>query len=208
MAGPGTKAQRERMSVFEAYERARKGPKVDEAVWNFEIIPQTAKRLKEKYEIVMDKSVMVPTDPELISKLYKAGLEMLVECGVYVINTGRVIKYTEAEVLLGAATAPKECVIGEGLHARKMQYRTHKDTRPPLVQGGPTGAPCSEKYFFPIHESYAKEGIVDCIVDGVLASINGYNPAPDSPWEVLAGRQEAMMVRMAQAKCGRSGMGL
>jgi methylamine--corrinoid protein Co-methyltransferase len=208
MAGPGTKAQRERMTVFEAYERARKGPKVDEAVWNFEIIPQTAKRLKEKYEIEMDKAVMVPTDPALINKLYKAGLEMLVECGVYVINTGRVIKYTEEEVLLGVATAPKECMIGEGLHGRRMSYRSHKDTRPPLVQGGPTGAPCSEQYFFPIHESYAKEGIVDCIVDGVLSTVNGYNPAPDTPWEVLAGRQEIMMVRMAQAKCGRAGMGL
>lgn len=207
MAGPG-KAQRARMTVFEAYERARKGPKVDEAVWNFELIPQTAKRLKEKYEIVMDKSVMVPTDPELISKLYKAGLEMLVECGVYVIDTKRVIKYTEDEVILSVSTAPKTCVIGEGLHARQMQYRTHKDKRPPLVQGGPTGAPCSEQYFFPIHESYAKEGIVDCIVDGVLSTVNGYNPAPDTPWEVLAGRQEIMMVRMAQAKCGRAGMGL
>jgi len=196
------------MTVFEAYERARKGPKFDEAVWNFELIPQTAKRLKEKYEIVMDKSVMVPTDPELISKLYKAGLEMLVECGVYVIDTKRIIKYTEEEVISSVSVAPKTCVIGEGLHARRMKYRTHKDSRPPLVQGGPTGAPCSEKYFSAIHESYAKEGIVDCIVDGVLSTVNGYNPAPDTPWEVLAGRQEIMMVRMAQAKCGRQGMGL
>ena len=66
----------------------------------------------------------------------------------------------------------------------------------------------SGQYFFAIHESYAKEGIVDCIVDGVLSTVNGYNPAPDTPWEVLAGRQEIMMVRMAQAKCGRLGMGL
>ena len=89
MAGPGTKAQRERMTVFEAYERARKGPKVDEAVWNFELIPQTATRLKEKYGIEMDKSVMVPTDPDMMKRLYQAGLEMLVECGVYCIDTGR-----------------------------------------------------------------------------------------------------------------------
>lgn len=208
MAGPGTKAQRERMSVFESYERARKGSRVDEKIWDFEIIPQTATRLKKKHGIEMDKSVMVPTDPELMSKLYAAGLEMLLECGVYCISTGRVIKWTKEEVLLNLATAPQSCVIGEGLHARPMLPRSHTDKRPPLVQGGPTGAPCSERNFFGIHESYAKEGIVDCIVDGVLSTVNGYNPAPDSPWEVLAGRQEIMMVRMAQAKCGRSGMGL
>lgn len=208
MAGPGTKAQRERMSVFESYERARKGPKVNEKIWDFEIIPQTATRLKKKYGIEMDKSVMVPTDPEMMSRLYAAGLEMLLECGVYCISTGRVIKWTKDEVLLNLATAPQSCVIGEGLHARPMLPRSHTDKRPPLVQGGPTGAPCSERNFFGIHESYAKEGIVDCIVDGVLSTVNGFNPAPDSPWEVLAGRQEIMMVRMAQAKCGRSGMGL
>ena len=112
MAGPGTKAQRARMTVFESYERARKGPKVDEAVWNFELIPQTAKRLKEKYGIQMDKSVMVPTDPDMMNRLYKAGLEMLVECGVYCIDTGRVIKWTEEEILLGLATAQQACQIG------------------------------------------------------------------------------------------------
>ena len=156
----------------------------------------------------MDKSVMVPTDPEMMKKIYQAGLEMLVECGVYCISTGRVIKYTEEEVLLNVSTAPKECWVGEGLDARRMFPRSHKDTRPPLVQGGPTGAPCSEEHFFGIHESYAKEGIVDCIVDGVLSTINGYNPGPDTPWEVLAGRQEIMNVRMAGAKCGRAGIGL
>ena len=199
----------QRPTVFEAYERSLKGPKVDEKSWDFEIIPQTAKRLKEKYGIVMDKHAMVPTDPDLLRRLYEAGLEMLVECGIYNIDTGRVIKWSKDEVLMGVATAPRWCRIGEGpVHSRIMSSRIGNDPTPPIVQGGPTGAPCSEEHFFGIHESYAKEGIVDCIVDGVLSSINGYNPAPDSPWEVLAGRQEAMMVRMAQAKCGRSGMGL
>ena len=32
-----------------------KGPKVDEKDWDYQIIPQTAKRLKEKHGIVMDK---------------------------------------------------------------------------------------------------------------------------------------------------------
>jgi methylamine--corrinoid protein Co-methyltransferase len=208
MAGSGSTAQRGRPSVFEAYERARKGPKVDEKIWDYEIIPQTAKRLKEKHGIKMDKKVMVPTDADLMRRLYEAGLEMLLECGVYCMSTGRVIKWTKEEVLLALATAPQACVIGEGLDARPMLPRSHKDTRPPLIQGGPTGAPCSEEHFFGIHESYVKEGIVDCIVDGVLSTINGYNPSPDSPWEVLAGRQEIMNVRLAQAKCGRSGMGL
>ena len=196
------------MTVFLAYERARKGPKVDEKVWDFEIIPQTAKRLKEKHGIEMDKTVMIPTDPDLISRLYKAGLEMLVECGVYAIETGRLIKWTEEEVLYTCSCAPKCATIGEGLHSRPLVPRTYDDPRPPIIQGGPTGAPVSEEHFLGIHESYAKESIVDCIVDGVLENINGYNPKPESPWEVMASKQEMLLVRQAQAKACREGMGL
>ncbi len=198
----------ERPGVFVAYERAMKGPKVDEKDWDYHVIPETAKRLKEKYGIAMDKHVMIPTDPDLMKRLYQAGLEMLVECGIYCIDTGRVIKWSEEEVLWGVAHAPRAAVIGEGLHGRPLVPRHANDPRPPLVQGGPTGAPCSEKHFFGIHYSYAKEGIVDCIVDGVLETIDGYNPAPDSPWEVMAGKQEVLYVRQAQARANRSGMGL
>ena len=198
----------ERPSVFAAYERSLHGPKVDEKDWDYHIIPETAKRLKEKYGIQMDKKVMIPTDPELIKKLYQAGLEMLVECGIYNIDTGRVIKWTEDEVLWGVQHAPRMATIGEGLHARQLIPRHANDPRPPLVQGGPTGAPCSEEHFLGIHYSYAKEGIVDCMVDGVLETIDGYNPAPDSPWEVMAAKQEMLLVRQAQARANRSGMGL
>jgi methylamine--corrinoid protein Co-methyltransferase len=196
------------MSCFIAYERSRSGPKVDEKAWDFEIIPQTARRLKEKYGIAMDKKVMIPTDPDLISRLYAAGLEMLVECGVYCIETGRLIKWTKDEVLYTVATAPQAAVIGEGLHSRPLVPRAWDSPIPAICQGGPTGAPVSELLFLGILESYAKEGIVDCIVDGVLEKINGYNPRPESPWEVLASKQEMLLVRQAQAKACRSGMGL
>ena len=204
-----SKALPERMTVFHAWERARRGPKVDEKTWDFEIIPQTATRLKEKYGIHMDAKVMIPTDPDLLRRLYEAGLEMLIECGVYIIETGRVVKYTKDEVLFTVAQAPKYATIGEGaVHYRPLAPRSWDSTKPPIIQGGPTGAPCSEQHFLGIHESYAKEGIVDCIVDGVLERINGYNPAPESPAEVWASKQEMMLVRQAQAKACRSGMGL
>jgi methylamine--corrinoid protein Co-methyltransferase len=196
------------MTVFHAWERARRGPKVDEKTWDFEVIPKTATRLKEKYDIHMDAKVMIPTDLDLLKRLYEAGLEMLTECGIYIIETGRVVKYTKDEVLFTVAQAPKRATIGEGLHSRPLVPRSYDSKTPPLIQGGPTGAPVSELNFLGVHESYAKEGIVDCIVDGVLEKVNGYNPAPESPAEVWAAKQEMMLVRQAQAKAGRSGMGL
>jgi len=198
----------QKVTVFEAFNRAKTGQRVDENTWDYEIIPKTASRLKEKYGIQMDKKVMVPTDTALVGNLFKAGMEMLVECGIYCMDTGRVIKYTEEEVWASIAAAPKSAILGEGRDARLLSPRSYKDTRPPLIQGGPTGAPCSEPLFLPIHESYAKESIVDTIVDGVMQTINGYDPTPNSPWEIAAVRQEAYQVRLAQARAGRPGMGL
>ncbi|MGE5543714.1 MAG: monomethylamine:corrinoid methyltransferase, partial [Bacillota bacterium] len=132
-----------KVTVFDVYDRAKSGPKVDEQDWDNKIIPQTATRLKEKYGIKMDKKVLIPTDKTLIDNLFKAGLEMLVECGIYCMDTGRVIKYTEEEIMTSLNAAPSKAILGEGKDAVVLACRSHKDSHPPIIQGGPTGAPVS-----------------------------------------------------------------
>jgi methylamine--corrinoid protein Co-methyltransferase len=138
----------------------------------------------------------------MIDRLYQAGLEMLVEMGVFCMDTGRVIKYTEDEVLMAVAGAPRELTLGEGRDARQLAARSFDDPRPPLNQGGPTGAPVSENIFIPMHEAYA------AIVNGVLSTINGREPKPGSPWEIAAVKGEVSMIRMAMTRAGRPGMAM
>ena len=197
-----------KLTVFDVYERAKSGPKVDENDWDFKIIPQTASKLKKTYGITMDKKTIIPTDKELINNLFQAGLDMLVECGIYCIDTKRVIKYSREEVLTAIKTAPTRAIYGEGKQAVVLTNRSHKDKRPPIIQGGPTGAPCTEEHFLAIHQSYAQEPLVNTIVDGVLQTIKGYDPTPGSPWEIAAVKSEALLVRAAQDRAGRTGMGL
>ncbi len=196
------------VTVFDVYDRARSGPKVEEKDWDFKIIPQTAAKLKEKYNIKMDKTTIIPEDKELINNLFNAGLDMLVECGIYCIDTGRVIKYTRDEVLHAIESAPRKFVFGEDKEAHIVTPRHTSDKKAPIIQGGPTGSPCSEDMFLPIHQAYAQERIVDTIVDGVIQTVMGKDPVPNSPWEILAVRTEAMQVREAQVRAGRKGMGL
>jgi methylamine--corrinoid protein Co-methyltransferase len=197
-----------RVTVFDIYDRAKTGPKVEEKDWDYKIIPRTAGRLKQKYGIKMDKKTIIPTDRQQIDSLYQAGLEMLVECGVYCVDTRRVIKYTEDEVRLAIQSAPSKCVLGEGKEAVVLACRSYDDRRPPIIQGGPTGAPVSEQYFVQVHESYVREPLVDTIVDGVLQTINGHDPVPNSPWEIAAVKSEAILIRAAATRAGRSGIGL
>ena len=199
---------RERVGVLETYDRARTGPRVDETEWDQKIIYQTAHKLKEKYRLQFDRTKIIPTDTDMMDRLYQAGLEMLVSLGVYCMDTGRVIKYTEDEVLVAIAAAPYELTLGEGRDARRLVARSFDDPRPPLCQGGPTGAPVSEGIFVAMHEAYAREPLVDAIVNGVLSTINGREPKPGSPWEIAAVKAEVSMIRMATARAGRPGTGL
>ncbi|UCF93785.1 MAG: monomethylamine:corrinoid methyltransferase, partial [Desulfobacterales bacterium] len=166
-------AFKEKVGVFETYDRARTGPKVDEDEWDKKLTYQKANQLKEKYKLEFDRAKIIPTDTDMIDRLFQAGLEMLVDTGIYCMDTGRVIKYTEDEVMMAVAGAPRELTLGEGRDARKLAARSFDDSRPPLCQGGPTGAPVSEDIFVAMHEAYAREPLVDTIVNGVLSTING-----------------------------------
>jgi len=201
-------AFKEKVGVFETYDRARTGPRVDEKEWDRKITYKTANKFKEKFKLKFDRSKIIPTDTDMIDRLYQAGLEMLVEMGVFCMDTGRVIKYTEDEVLMAVAGAPRELTLGEGRDARQLAGRSFDDPRPPLNQGGPTGAPVSENIFIPMHEAYAREPLVDAIVNGVLSTINGREPKPGSPWEIAAVKGEVSMIRMAMTRAGRPGMAM
>jgi len=132
---------------------------------------------------------------------------MLTTCGTYCTETGRVIKYTEEEIMMAMAGAPREIIIGEGRDARRMAARRFDDPNPPLLQAGPTGAPVSENIFMETHEAFAREPLVDCIVDGVLDTIYGHPLKSHTPWDIAATKVEAMAVREAVRRAGRPGMG-
>jgi methylamine--corrinoid protein Co-methyltransferase len=197
-----------RVTVFDVYDRAKTGPKVAENDWDCKIVPQTATALKQKYGIKIDKTRIIPEDEDLIDNLWAAGLEMLETTGVYCIDTGRVIRYGRDEILQAVTGAPDSFIYGEGREAITVVPRAYSAAEAPLIQGGPTGSPCSEDLFLPIHQAYAQEPLVDAIVDGVLQTVMGKDPVPGSPWEIMAVRSEALFVRDAQCRAGRSGMGL
>jgi methylamine--corrinoid protein Co-methyltransferase len=59
-----------------------------------------------------------------------------------------------------------------------------------------------------MHEAYAREPLVDTIVNGVLSTINGREAKPGSPWEIAAVRGECSQIRLAMMRAGRPGMGM
>jgi methylamine--corrinoid protein Co-methyltransferase len=144
----------------------------------------------------------------MMEKLFQAGFEMLLECGIYCTDTHRIVKYTEDEIWDAINNVQKEFTLGTGRDAVNVRKRSVGDKRKPIVQGGPTGSPISEEVFMPVHMSYALEREVDTIVDGVMTSVRGKAPIPGSPYEVLAAKTETRLIKQACAMAGRPGMGI
>ena len=195
------------IDIFETYERSRKGQKLAESEWDYQVIPQNLAKLKEKYNIKFGKEI-IPEDKDLKDRLFQAGLEMLVMSGVYNQDLGRIIKVTEEEVWEGIKKTPKFLHTGEGRDMARFYPRKGNSSVKPMIQGGPTGAPVSEDIFIQVMQSYAQEATVDILVNGVMATIEGHPAKTNTPWEIRATMAELRAVKEARIRAGRPNLGI
>ncbi len=198
---------RKSFDCYDFYDRAKVGEKCTQDDWDLMKIPMKAMELKQKYGLDF-KGEFVPTDKEMMGKLFNAGFEMLLDLGIYCTDTHRIVKYTEDEIWDAINNVQKEFTLGTGRDAVRVSKREVGDKKKPIIQGGPTGSPISEDVFMPVHMSYALEKEVDTIVDGVMTSVRGKPPIPGSPYEVLASKTETRLIKQAAAMAGRPGMGI
>jgi methylamine---corrinoid protein Co-methyltransferase len=185
--------------------KAQKGEKCTQDDWDLMTIPMKAMELKQKYNLDFGTET-VPTDKDQMERLFKAGFDMLLDCGIYCTDTKRIVKYTEDEMWDAINNPQPEFQLGTGRDSVQMKKRTVGDKRKPIVQGGPTGSPISEDMFMPVHMSYALEKEVDTIVNGVMMTVRGKPPIPGSPYEILAAKTETRLIKNAAAMAGRPGM--
>ena len=198
-------AARRYVDVFEAYDRFTQGTKMPETDWDYNVVPSTAAMMKDRYGIQFDDGI-VPEDPDLIDNLFLAGVDMLINTGIYNTDLERVMKVEEDEIYEGIKMAPKKLSLGHGKDKCKCKARRGNSLRKPVVQGGPTGAPISEEIFTSLIESYAAEPMVDALVSGVLETVDGQSVITNTPWEIKATMAEIRYVREASANAGRPGM--
>lgn len=200
-------AARRYVDVFEAYDRFTQGSKVDEKDWDYNIIPAAAALMKNRYELDFGDKI-VPEDPEIADRLFLAGVDMLLETGIYNIDLGRVMHIDEDELYEGIKMAPRKLTLGHGKDKCKCKARVGNSKKRPIIQGGPTGAPMSEDIFISLIQSYAEEPMVDAVVSGVLETVDGHQVLTNSPWEIKATMAEVRYVREAVANAGRPGMAI
>lgn len=195
------------LTVYDTYLRSEKGPRMTENVWDNKIVPDSATRIKEKYGIAFGEE-FIPTDKDLKDRLFLAGMEMLVTTGIFNVDMGRVINVTDDEVRAAIRNAPKRIQLGENKDMVILEPRRGNAQKKPVIQGGPTGATVSEEMFIPMIQSYAQEPVVDTIVNGVMATIDGIPSSTNTPFEIKATLAEIRAIREACSRAGRPDIGI
>ena len=196
------------LTIPDVYERFVKGKKVKVEDWDYQITPQNLTALKEKYKIKIERDQIVPEDKDMINRLFQAGLEMLVTTGYYCQDLGRGMHVTEEEVWEGIKKTPTKLILGEGKDIARFYPRHGNSNVKPIIQGGPTGSPISEDVFVQVMQSYAQEGVVDTIVNGVMTTIEGKPAKTKTPYEIRATIAELRAVKEARVRAARPGMGV
>ena len=195
------------LTIPDVYERFVKGKKTDESEWDYTTIPQNATKLKEKYKLNFGNK-FVPEDKSEMNALFNAGLEMLVTTGFYNVDLHKVMHLSEEEVWEGIKKTPTKLILGEGRDIARFYPRHGNCPVKPIIQGGPTGSPISEDVFVQVMQSYAQEGIVDDLVNGVMTTIEGKPAKTKTPYEIRATMAELRATKEARIRAGRPGLGV
>ena len=81
----------------EIVRRSQSGPYMKDKDFDM-TLARKVMELVRKYDIRFDRHVLVPSDDDLADRVWRAGLELFLEVGVYNMSTSRVIKFSPEEV--------------------------------------------------------------------------------------------------------------
>lgn len=166
---------------------------------------KTAKKLAKKYEIKFNPNELVVQDDGLIQRAFQAGFEMLLTTGIFNIDSGKVIHFTEEEILESIARQKPSIQLGYGKDAFLIWNRKVGDKRLPAIAGG-CGNQMDEEYRYKLYYGYAKNQWIDYIEPVPPYKFLGMLVKAGTPFEIQACLDNIATYRRACLDAGRPGM--
>lgn len=197
----------DRDRLMDVLDKAHTGPVSRERDFNMQVVAATLARVLQKYDLegTCDADNPVNTDDELADRFFQAGFEAAAEIGLMCKDTNRVIQFTEGELQTGIDEAPTEFWLGEGDQRVRYAHRDPEDAGS-VVWTVPLSIAVSEDAFIPLVEGLARIPEVDALEGPSLETIWGRPLRSGSPYEHVAGRHQADLMREGIGRAGREGM--
>lgn len=197
------------ISFNEIIKRALNGPICAERDFELRIFVPNLRKVIEKYKIKYDPHDPVPSDDDLADRVWEAGIEFLVETGLYCVDTERRIIFTRDEIEGAVSCNRGGRVFGEDKDARTVPVRKPEDNTPPFCSVGPTSAPMSSEWIYlQAVKAHAVNPFTDAVTIPCLTVVDGQPIVTNSPLGLEGSIRAVGLSREAMRRAGRPGMAI
>ena len=195
------------ISLLDIAERSQKGRKMAEDSWNMSLFNKINELVK-CYGIpnYTSDTPFLNLDDELTERVFHAGVDLLVEHGVYCITTDRIVEFTRKEVLDAIHESPSEIIVGGGKDARVMKQRKVEGKEPLNFCPG-HHSPFTEELAPLVVKNFAQIPRADFIEGFNFVEVDG-REILGAPMEVYAARRQMSWMREGIRKAGRPGLSI
>lgn len=192
--------------LWRAIERASTGPIMSEEKFETEYFPDALAAIQAKHRIECNPDDPLMLDGDLADAIFQAGMEFLLEVGLYCKDTRRIVKFTHEEIHEAIATARREITLGSGRNAIHLKPRAPGDARHPYTWF-PAGALTKN---VDLYKSYAMTSMQEPTCDGVipipLLGVGELKNVLDTPAQTVVCQTEARVMNEAAAWAGKPGL--
>jgi len=191
--------------MWEILERAHTGPFCENDDFTYKIFMPKVQEVVKKYDIKFDPANPVPADDDLADRVWKAAVELFLECGVLNVDTHRRIMVTEDELNEALYHYPGKFLVGTGKDTRLWENRKPEDTKTPFCIFSPD-ITYDEDLMLPSCIAYVQEPLADGVCSPILEESIGMLIKSGAPSEMSGVLQHAMTLRQAARMVGRQGL--
>lgn len=193
--------------IIDFQRRALTGPVMKSDEFDLEFSAKL-REIAAKYEAKYNPEELI-VDDATADAVFRAGVELLAEVGLYHMETERVIQFTKEEVETIAREYrenPARHTFGRGKDEVTVSYRTSTDKRPPTVYTGPGGV-AEPEWFVEVIQSFAQEECVKALgICPGLAKLGDIEPKAGTLSEIHVGLWEQEHIKEALRRVGRPDM--
>ena len=192
---------------WEILDRTMTGPIMKEEDFENELFPTKMAEIVAKHKIEYDPEEPIMSDPGMADEIFQAGLELLVEVGLYCKDTKRIVKFTEEEIKEVIQTRKSEVTLGKDRDAITLRPRAPGDKQHPYTFFPAGGYLISDLNLYKLHVlTAAQEPLCDGLILLPLTEVGAIKPISGTPSETLLLQTEAQIGNEVAARVGRPGL--
>ena len=191
---------------WEMLDRTTTGPIMREEEFETELFPTVMADVVDRHKISWDPDEPIMFDPAMADEIFQAGVELLLEVGLYCKDTRRIVKFTEQEIREVIGSAKHEVTLGKDRDAITLKPRAPGDRQHPYTFF-PAGAVTKDVGFYKQHALIAaQEPTCDGLIPIPLFGVGSTKLVSGTPAQTLLCLTEAQVMNEVATWVGRPGL--